>query len=106
MKCSNCGANISELDEICPKCKINLDEYEEKEQIQEKYMLEKGDKTILLKIINFMQILGCIIGAIILWANEEIGMGFVIFAIGFVSFAFIKGFQDIIELLDNINNKL
>lgn len=104
MKCSNCGANISELDEICPKCKINLDEYEEKNQEEEDF--DKSDKTIFLKIINVVQILGCLIGAIILWSNEEIGIGFVILAVGFVSFAFVKGFQDIIELLDSINNKI
>lgn len=104
MRCSNCGANISELDEICPKCKINLDEYEKKNQEQES--IDKEDKTMLLRIINVIQIFGCLIGAIILWSNEEIGMGFVIFAVGVVTFAFIKGFKDIIELLDDINNKL
>lgn len=28
MKCPNCNANITELDEVCPHCKINLDDYE------------------------------------------------------------------------------
>lgn len=83
----------------CPKCGSDVSEYENKQE-------EKEDKTIFLRIINAIQIITCIIIAIVSFVNEEIGNGFIIFIIGFVTFAFIKGFQDIIELLDNINNKL
>lgn len=67
---------------------------------------EKEDKTMLLRVINAIQILGSLIGAVILWSNEEILMGFIVLAIGIITLAFIKGFQDIIELLDSINNKI
>lgn len=104
MKCPKCGSNISELDEICPKCKTKLDDYEE--TMREEEEEESGDKTIFLKIINVLQIISCIIIALFLWSKEEIWAGIVILVVGFVIFAFIKGFKDIIELLDSINNKL
>ena len=100
MKCPKCGNEINELDEICPKCKTKLDDYEEKDEEQNE------DKTIFLRIISALEIIACIIAAIFSFANEEIGVGFVILIAGFVAFAFIKGFKDIIELLDSINNKL
>lgn len=102
MKCPKCGSNISELDEICPKCNINLDDYEK--QIEKEN--ETEDKTILLRIINLVQIIACMIIAIILWTNEEIVNGIAMLVVGFVIFAFIKGFSDIIDLLESINNKL
>lgn len=102
MKCPKCGSNISELDEICSKCNINLDDYEK--QIEKEN--ETEDKTILLRIINLMQIIACMIIAIILWSNEEIVNGIAMLVVGFVIFAFIKGFSDIIDLLESINNKL
>ena len=103
MKCPKCGANITELDEICPKCNTKIDEYEEEQEGQEE---RSEDKTIFLRIINAIQIISCIIIAIILFSNEEIWNGIIILIVGFVIFAFIKGFKDIIELLDDINNKL
>lgn len=103
MKCPKCGANITELNEICPKCNTRLDEYEEEQEIQEE---RNEDKTIFLRIINAVQIMTCIIVAIISFSNEEIANGIIMLIVGFVIFAFIKGFKDIIELLDSINNKL
>lgn len=67
---------------------------------------ENEDKTIFLRIINAVQIIACIILAIISFSNEEIANGVIILILGFVIFAFIKGFKDIIELLDSINSKL
>lgn len=67
---------------------------------------EDEDKTIFLRIINALQIIACIIVAIISFSNEEIANGIIMLIVGFVIFAFIKGFKDIIELLDSINNKL
>ena len=103
MKCPKCGANITELNEICPKCNTRLDEYEEEQEIQEE---RNEDKTIFLRIINAVQIMACIIVAIISFSNEEIANGITVLIFGFIIFAFIKGFKDIIELLDSINNKL
>lgn len=67
---------------------------------------EKEDKTILLRIMNVIQILTCLIFSAFCFINNDIAKGIMILIIGFVLIAFIKGFQDIIELLDNINNKL
>ena len=67
---------------------------------------EDEDKTIFLRIINAVQIIACIIVAIISFSNEEIANGIIMLVVGFVIFAFIKGFKDIIELLDSINSKL
>ena len=67
---------------------------------------ENEDKTIFRRIINAVQIIACIIVAIISFSNEEIANGIIMLIVGFVIFAFIKGFKDIIELLDSINNKL
>lgn len=67
---------------------------------------EKEDKTILLRIINAIQIFACLISSVFFLINNEIIKGIMILIIGFVLLAFLKGFQDIIELLDKINNKL
>ena len=67
---------------------------------------ENTDKTILLRIINAIQIIACIIVAIIFFAEQNIFNGIVILFVGFVLFAFIKGFSDILELLDKISEKL
>ena len=67
---------------------------------------EKEDKTILLRIINAIQIFACLIFSVFFLINNEITKGIMILIIGFVLLAFLKGFQDIIELLDKINNKL
>ena len=101
MKCPKCGASISELNEICPECNTKLDEYEEERKEE-----QNEDKTVFLRIINALQIITCIVAAIILWSNEEIVIGITVLVVGFITFAFIKGFKDIIELLDDINNKL
>lgn len=67
---------------------------------------ENTDKTILLRIINAIQIIACIIVAIIFFAEQNIFNGIVILFVGFILFAFIKGFCDIVELLDDINKKM
>ncbi len=103
MRCPKCGAKIRELDEICPKCNTKLDEYEEEKERQEE---KNEDKTIFLRIINAIQIIACIIVAIVSFTDEKIVNGVMILIVGFVIFAFINGFKDIIELLDSINNKL
>ena len=105
MKCPRCKNNVSELDETCPRCGLIFDEYEETEQkVQEDD--EEKSKTILLKIINIIQLIGCIIFAIVYWSNEEILIGFVFLFGGIILYAFIKGFTNIIDLLDDINYKL
>ncbi len=101
MKCPKCSSSISELDEICPKCNAKLEEYED-----EKEMEINEDKTIFLRVFNAIQIIACVIVSIVLFSNEEIGYAITTFVAGFVLFVFVKGFKDIIELLDSINQKL
>jgi len=105
MKCPNCGAKIDELTEVCPECKINLDEFETEEN-QEEEQEEIAGKTSLLKIINVLQAIGFVIGTFICWGNEDTVSGFIFLGIALVTFAFIKGFIDIIDLLDSINDNL
>lgn len=66
----------------------------------------KEDKTMLLRIINALQFLICMIAGVVLWVSGEVGIGLIVFVAGFVTLVFIKGFQDIIDLLNSINNKL
>lgn len=106
MKCPNCKAEINELTEVCPKCKINLDEFEEKMKETENESNEDYSKTSLLSLINFIQIIGFITIAIIHWSSKDILQGFIFLAIGLVIFAFVKGFVDIIDILDSINKKI
>ena len=106
MKCPKCNAKISELDEICPNCKTKLDDYDEKLQKQD-YEKEPS-KTTLLNIIYILQISGFIIFAFYTWGSKtgNILQGIIYIVIGVVLFAFIRGFSDIIDLLDEINDKL
>lgn len=102
MKCPRCDAKIDEFTEICPNCNLNIDEYEENDKEEIEYY---ESKTKLLKVINVTQLIGFIIYAIINLSNNAL-LSFVYVIIGLVVFAFIKGFSNIIDLLDDINNKL
>lgn len=101
MKCPKCDAEIDKFADVCPYCKIDIFKYksDSKEDIE-------FTKTAFIKVINILQIIGFIIMAIIAWNNEETLQGFIYLVIGLVIFAFIKGFSDIIDLLDSINDKL
>lgn len=105
MNCPKCNTKISELDGKCPKCGLILEGYE-KEREKEKEENEDETKTKGLVFINVIQLIGCIIMAIIYGGNEETFIGFVILISGIIAFFFIKGFVDIINLLDSINSKL
>lgn len=87
---------------ICNACWERI----EKEEIDYSNEGTEFTKTMFIKIINAIQLIGCLILAIIAWNEEESLQGFTYLGIGLVLFAFIKGFTDIIDLLDSINNKL
>lgn len=106
MKCPNCGANVDELAETCPNCKINFDDFEKNQKRLLGEETEDNSKTNLLKAINGLQVAGCGIGALVAWSNELVLTGFLIIIGSIITFAFLKGFYDIIDLLDSINNKL
>ncbi len=67
---------------------------------------ENSDKTFILKLINVLQIIACIIISILFFYNEKTIQGAITLIITFILFAFINGFTDIIELLDSINKKI
>lgn len=106
MKCPKCNKEVSELEEKCAFCGLDFEEYENQQKTEENENSEYGSKTIILKFLTTIQLIGCLICAIILWSNEEIGLGFIALIGGIIASAFIKGFTDIIDLLDEINNKL
>lgn len=96
MICPKCKNEVSDFDTKCPVCEAELNKNNE----------ESKDKTILLRIINAIQIISCMILAFVFLAQKNIILAIGILFGGFITFAFIKGFSDIIELLDKINNKL
>ena len=67
---------------------------------------ENNDKSFILKFISALQIIACLIFAIISFSNEKIIEGIMVLIVTFVLFAFIDGFADIIDLLDSINKKI
>lgn len=95
---------------LCPKCKNEVSDFDTKCTVCETEIFnskeESKDKTILLRIINAIQIISCMILAFVFLIQENIVLAIAILFGGFITFAFIKGFSDIIELLDKINNKL
>ena len=111
MNCKNCknplmkndkGLHVNKDDKrygICNACLERMEEDDETLSID-------TNKTSFLKIINFLQLIGFIIMAIMCWTTEETIQGFVYLIIGLIIFAFIKGFIDIIDLLTSINDKL
>lgn len=107
MKCPNCGEEVEELEQNCPKCKINFEDFEKNQKrLLEEHNEENASKTTFLKTINVLQIVSCGIGTLVAWSNEKVLEGFLLIIISIVVFAFIKGFYDIIDLLDSINDKL
>ena len=103
MKCPICKENVNELDDICPNCKTNFDEYE-KNKTSNNASYE--DKTLAIRFINALQLIGLIIAGIVSLVGEKIGQGFICILIGIINYFFIRGFADIIDLLDSINDKL
>lgn len=108
MICPKCKNKISDFDATCPICGLNL--YNENEKKVTKKIIseneENADKTILLRIINALEIISCIILSIVFLIQGNMILALEILFGGIVIFAFIKGFSDIIESLDKISKKL
>ena len=104
MKCPRCGEKIDELTEVCPNCKLKLNDYDNENEEEEEDFSES--KTKLLKAINWLQLALCIIASIYFFSNNQTMTGFIWIIAGIIAFAFIKGFYNIIDLLDSINDKL
>lgn len=67
---------------------------------------ETSEKSYKIRIINAILLIISILGAMILASNEEHLFATLSIVLGIVSFIFIQGFANIIDLLDSINNKL
>ena len=67
---------------------------------------ETCEKSYKIRIINAILLIISILGAMILASNEEHLFATLSIVLGIVSFIFIQGFANIIDLLDSINNKL
>lgn len=98
MKCPRCQTKVNELDKKCPICGLDFEQFEPES--------DSATKTKGLVVINVIQLISCIIMAIINLENGESLTALIFFISGIMIFFFIKGFADIIDLLDSINNKL
>lgn len=96
MKCPRCGNKIDDLEMKCMYCGMDL------KRLDKNY----GEKTIGLGIVNVLQLICFIILSIVSFMEEQVSQGFIYIAIGVITHFFIKGFSDVIDLLNSINNKL
>lgn len=117
MKCQNCGNDVMGLNQRCPVCGellySNSNERQKNREINttktsnlEVKSNANSSKTVLLAIIAILVLISCVGLGIYFFTEENIFTGAVYILSGVISFAFIKGFTDIIDLLDNINKKI
>lgn len=103
MKCPRCGSNISELDEICPKCKTNLDDYENRIRNREP---EEKPKSNFLYYTRIASLIIAVIFVIIeLCIEAYIGIVYIIIS-EIILCIILKVFETIIDLLQSIDKKL
>lgn len=67
---------------------------------------QEDNKSGIIRLINIVQFVGIIILAMYFATNDEKFYAIISIIVGIVLFVFVKGFADIIDLLDSINNKL
>lgn len=92
MICQNCKKKISELDEVCPNCGVNLEQYDSKEKNS-----KNNTVAIFLKVMAIVYVIGGVITASI--------CGFTYFLVSIVAFSFSMALSEIIQKLENIENK-
>lgn len=103
-KCNWCGSEIPTGERICPKCKA---EVSSNTSTNSNYNSNVSTKTDNEKKINITSIILKILGWITIGLSFLlIGDGIYFFIAGLISGIFIIGFGEIINLLNNINNKL
>lgn len=101
MKCSNCNTEIEDWRVECPKCKINIEKYNEGER-----KVAKTTNADCLNLMATINIVLSIIGAITVWANYGmtkysdfnwigIASGIGILIAGFTVFFLLKTVVDI-----------
>lgn len=109
MKCPICKAKIDELDEICPRCKTNFDDYEKRKNLQEKknerYIENEKVNADYLNIMANIDIILTIISAIATFFYDfsivNIVSTIVILISGFTIFFLLKTVVDIYYNTEN-----
>ena len=96
MKCPKCGNKVDDLEMKCMSCGLDLVNVDK----------DYGEKTIGLGIVNIVQLIAFIVIGIISIINKQTINGLIYIAIGIISYIFIKGFSDIIDLLNSIDDKI
>lgn len=111
MKCNNCGNEVeaTKFGHRCPICGKSLENNNELETTENEVTSQstsEGTKGMLIAIISVLILLaGVGIGIYFLTQNNTFA-GLLYILSGIIGFAFAKGFADIIDLLEQINNKL
>ena len=67
MKCPVCKERVNELDEVCPNCKTNFDEYEQHVKTNTKEF--KSTNADRLNVMANINIILSIISAIVVWVK-------------------------------------
>lgn len=102
--CNNCKKDLKTGDSInglCENCS------QEKNKVNNNKNIKETNENTVALILKFIAVLTAIIGFLYgasLDNNEEIGAIFII--VSFISAVFIYGFAEIIQKLENIENKL
>jgi len=67
MRCPICKEKVNELEDVCPNCKTNFEEYEkEKRKFRE---VSDGNNAERLNVMAYINLILSIIGAICIWIN-------------------------------------
>lgn len=120
-KCPKCGAELQEGQEVC-NCGMKITWQKPKEQSAQAMPKETPIETpmesstnnkmaeVLSGVAAFLIIIGVCAGVVLSVEasnnRESVAMGIIIIATSIVSGIFILGFSEIIQLLQDIKNKL
>ena len=66
MRCPICKEKVNELEDVCPNCKTNFEEYEKEKKFRE---MSEGSNADRLNIMAYINLILSIIGAICIWIN-------------------------------------
>lgn len=106
MKCSNCNEEIGECT-VCPYCKSDVTKMNttQKNQTINKQADEKN-RTLFVVVFKFILIAILGISALICLVSNEISSGIVCIILATIIYIILTIFETIIDLLQQINNKL
>ena len=107
MKCPKCGEFVTELDEVCPNCKINFDEYENTYgNFENNYEEITERRSNFLFICRMASLFFVTLGIIIFLVVESYYMAIILAVSEIVLWITLKIFEIIIDLLQSIDNRL